>query len=62
MTSNEETARTERLSAAHHMADGVRIMTLRGEIDHITKGDLHNALLPRATQQHRRASWRTWKA
>ncbi|MEU6621977.1 STAS domain-containing protein [Streptomyces litmocidini] len=46
MPSNEETARTERLSAAHYMVDGVRIVTLQGEIDHTTKNVLHNALLP----------------
>ncbi|MFJ4873148.1 STAS domain-containing protein [Streptomyces sp. NPDC088757] len=45
MSSIEETGRPERLSAVHRVVDGVRIVTLQGEIDHTTKDMVQAALL-----------------
>ncbi|MFJ5934036.1 STAS domain-containing protein [Streptomyces sp. NPDC093071] len=46
MTSHDKAERPARLSAAHRVVDGVRITTLRGEIDHDEKDALYQALLP----------------
>ncbi|MFJ5934066.1 STAS domain-containing protein [Streptomyces sp. NPDC093071] len=47
MTSNEESARSDRLSATPRTVGGVRVVTLRGEIDHTTRDVLEHALLER---------------
>jgi anti-anti-sigma factor len=39
--------RSDRLSTEHSTVDGIRVVTLRGEIDHDVKDALHEALLPR---------------
>ncbi|MEW1905507.1 STAS domain-containing protein [Streptomyces sp. NPDC086147] len=44
MTSNEKTDQAERLSVAHHVVDGIRVVTLRGEIDHTAKDTLADVL------------------
>ncbi|WP_435190671.1 STAS domain-containing protein [Streptomyces sp. bgisy126] len=46
MTSNDKAGRTSRLSAEHRVVDGVRIATLRGEIDYDEQDVLREALLP----------------
>ncbi|WP_030221557.1 STAS domain-containing protein [Streptomyces bikiniensis] len=46
MTSNDEAERIARLSAEHRVVDGVRITTLRGEIDYDEQDVLREALLP----------------
>ncbi|MGJ7414572.1 STAS domain-containing protein [Streptomyces cinereoruber] len=48
MTSNEESGRSDRLSATPRTVGGVRVVTLRGEIDHTTKDVLEHALLERS--------------
>ncbi|WP_329274427.1 STAS domain-containing protein [Streptomyces sp. NBC_00691] len=45
MTSNEQTDQTRRLSVQHHVTDGIRVVSLRGEIDHTTKDVVRDALL-----------------
>ncbi|MET9933480.1 MULTISPECIES: STAS domain-containing protein [unclassified Streptomyces] len=45
MTGNDKTEETVRLSAAHHTVDSIRVVTLRGEIDHTTRDVVENALL-----------------
>ncbi|MFC8587364.1 STAS domain-containing protein [Streptomyces sp. NPDC057217] len=47
MTSNEESGRSDRLSATPRTVGGVRVVTLRGEIDHTTRDVLEHALLER---------------
>ncbi|MFF5393439.1 STAS domain-containing protein [Streptomyces sp. NPDC013012] len=46
MTGNDKAERNARLSAAHHMAGGVRIAALHGEIDYDAQDILRQALLP----------------
>ncbi|WP_435190052.1 STAS domain-containing protein [Streptomyces sp. bgisy126] len=46
MTSNDSTGQTERLSVAHRMVDGIRVVTLQGEIDHTAKETLAHVLTP----------------
>ncbi|RSS42586.1 STAS domain-containing protein [Streptomyces sp. WAC08241] len=46
MTSNDNTGQAERLSVAHRMVDGIRVVTLRGEIDHNAKDTLAHVLTP----------------
>ncbi|MFF5638438.1 STAS domain-containing protein [Streptomyces sp. NPDC012825] len=46
MTSNEKTDQAERLSVAHRVVDGIRVVTLRGEIDHTAKDTLADVLVP----------------
>ncbi|MET9932736.1 MULTISPECIES: STAS domain-containing protein [unclassified Streptomyces] len=46
MTSNDKADRPARLSSAHRVAGGVRVATLRGEIDHDEQDTLREALLP----------------
>ncbi|KOX25107.1 MULTISPECIES: STAS domain-containing protein [unclassified Streptomyces] len=46
MTSNEKTDHAERLSVARRMVEGIRVVTLRGEIDHTAKDALADALIP----------------
>ncbi|MGW3561000.1 STAS domain-containing protein [Streptomyces sp. NPDC000963] len=46
MTSNDKTGRVERLSVAHRVVDGIRVVTLRGEIDHTAKDTLARVLTP----------------
>ncbi|MFJ4873368.1 STAS domain-containing protein [Streptomyces sp. NPDC088757] len=46
MTGNEKTDHAERLSVAHRMVDGIRVVTLHGEIDHTAKGTLASVLTP----------------
>ncbi|GGJ27894.1 hypothetical protein GCM10012282_25570 [Streptomyces lacrimifluminis] len=41
----EQAGRPERLSVEHRVLDGVRVVTLRGEIDHQVKGVFQEALL-----------------
>ncbi|MFF1278014.1 STAS domain-containing protein [Streptomyces marokkonensis] len=45
MTPTEHADRPNHLSAEHHVIDGVRVMTLRGEIDHDVQEVLREALL-----------------
>ncbi|MET9929878.1 MULTISPECIES: STAS domain-containing protein [unclassified Streptomyces] len=45
MTGNEETASSQRLSVAHRVIDGVRVVSLEGEIDHTNRDVLQDALL-----------------
>ncbi|GAA2768507.1 hypothetical protein GCM10010103_75490 [Streptomyces paradoxus] len=45
MTHLEKAGRPDRLSAEHHMVSGVRVVTLRGEIDHDVQDVLSQALL-----------------
>ncbi|MDQ0585379.1 STAS domain-containing protein [Streptomyces rishiriensis] len=45
MTDNEYADRPDRFSVVHRMVDGVRVVTVRGEIDHDVKTVLGNALL-----------------
>ncbi|MEK9524244.1 MULTISPECIES: STAS domain-containing protein [Streptomyces] len=47
MTSNEQADRTGRLSVQHRVADGVRVVSLTGEIDHTTKDVVRDALQAR---------------
>ncbi|WP_031070775.1 STAS domain-containing protein [Streptomyces sp. NRRL S-118] len=44
MTHIENADRPARLSAGHRMVEGVRVVTLRGEIDHDVKDQLSEAL------------------
>ncbi|MET7733068.1 STAS domain-containing protein [Streptomyces sp. NPDC005402] len=46
MTDISPTGRPERLHIAHSTVDGIRVVTLRGEIDHDVKEALTAALLP----------------
>ncbi|PVC69402.1 STAS domain-containing protein [Streptomyces sp. CS081A] len=46
MVGNERTDHAERLSVAHRVVDGIRVVTLRGEIDHTAKGLLAGVLVP----------------
>ncbi|WP_053846168.1 STAS domain-containing protein [Streptomyces sp. NRRL B-24085] len=46
MTDISPTGRPERLSVAHSTVDGIRVVTLRGDIDHDVKDVLTTALLP----------------
>ncbi|MGK3938313.1 STAS domain-containing protein [Streptomyces caeruleatus] len=46
MTDISPTDRPERLSIAHSTVDGIRVVTLRGDIDHDVKDELTAALLP----------------
>ncbi|MEX1660007.1 hypothetical protein ABZ960_43895, partial [Streptomyces pseudovenezuelae] len=46
MTDISPTDRPERLFIAHTTADGIRVVTLRGDIDHDVKDALTTALLP----------------
>ncbi|WP_411075733.1 STAS domain-containing protein [Streptomyces sp. cmx-4-7] len=46
MTSNDKAGRAARLSVAHHVVHGARIVTLRGEIDYDEQDVLREALLP----------------
>ncbi|MEW2164922.1 STAS domain-containing protein [Streptomyces sp. NPDC007084] len=48
MTETDKTAQDSRLSVEFSMVDGVRIVALRGEIDHNGRGLLGEALLPSA--------------
>lgn len=45
MTHTEHTDRPDRLLVEHRLVDGVRVVTLRGEIDHDVKDKLSRALL-----------------
>ncbi|MGW7244089.1 STAS domain-containing protein [Streptomyces sp. NPDC054804] len=45
MSDIENTDRTDRFSAVHHMVDGVRVVTVEGEIDHDVRELLSAALL-----------------
>lgn len=47
MTDIQGTDRPDRLSTDHSTTDGIRVVTLRGEIDHDVKDTLHEALMPR---------------
>jgi anti-anti-sigma factor len=47
VTDIQRTGRPDRLSIEHSTVDGIRVVTLRGEIDHGVKEALHQALLPR---------------
>ncbi|MFF5637352.1 STAS domain-containing protein [Streptomyces sp. NPDC012825] len=42
----EALAVAERLSVAHRMVDGIRVVTLHGEIDHTAKDTLADVLIP----------------
>ncbi|WP_411076475.1 STAS domain-containing protein [Streptomyces sp. cmx-4-7] len=44
MTGNDKTDHAERLAVAHRMVDGIRVVTLRGEIDHTAKDTLAEVL------------------
>ncbi|MET9931761.1 MULTISPECIES: STAS domain-containing protein [unclassified Streptomyces] len=46
MSGNQEVQQPSRLSAAVRTVDGVRVVTLRGEIDHTVKDALGQVLLP----------------
>ncbi|MDH6514776.1 stage II sporulation protein AA (anti-sigma F factor antagonist) [Streptomyces sp. SAI-135] len=46
MTDISPTGRPERLSIAHSTVDGIRVVTLHGDIDHDVKDALTTALLP----------------
>ncbi|WP_328543813.1 STAS domain-containing protein [Streptomyces europaeiscabiei] len=46
MTAIEQADRPGRLSVEHRMVDDVRVVTVRGEIDHDVKDILSEALLP----------------
>ncbi|MFB7934073.1 MULTISPECIES: STAS domain-containing protein [Streptomyces] len=46
MTDNQGTDRPDRLSIEHSTVDGIRVVTLRGEIDHGVKDALQHALSP----------------
>ncbi|MFJ4341588.1 STAS domain-containing protein [Streptomyces sp. NPDC088915] len=46
MSDHDYTASPGRLSVTHHTVDGVRIVSLRGEIDHTSRDVLGEALLP----------------
>ncbi|MFE9023883.1 STAS domain-containing protein [Streptomyces sp. NPDC007808] len=46
MTNAHGAARSGRLSIDHTTVDGIRVFTLRGEIDHTAKDELSEALLP----------------
>jgi len=45
VTHPEHAERPERLSIEHRVVDGVRVVTLRGEIDHDVRAKLSTALL-----------------
>ncbi|MCX5372583.1 STAS domain-containing protein [Streptomyces sp. NBC_00015] len=45
MTDIEQAGRPGRLSVEHRMVDGVRVVTVQGEIDHDVKNVLGDALL-----------------
>jgi stage II sporulation protein AA (anti-sigma F factor antagonist) len=45
VTAIENADRPGRLSFEHHVIDDVRVVTVRGEIDHDVKGIFHEALL-----------------
>ncbi|WP_265558973.1 STAS domain-containing protein [Streptomyces hygroscopicus] len=46
MTETEGSAGPDRLAIVRTTVDGIRVITLRGEIDHDTAGGLRQALLP----------------
>ncbi|MGW0336319.1 STAS domain-containing protein [Streptomyces sp. NPDC003011] len=46
MTDTHGAARSGQLSIGHTVVDDVRVVTLRGEIDHGIRGQLSQALLP----------------
>ncbi|MER6135491.1 STAS domain-containing protein [Streptomyces sp. NPDC001815] len=46
MTETHEAAQSGQLSIDHTSVDGIRVVTLRGEIDHTVKDILTEALLP----------------
>lgn len=46
MTDISPTGRPERLSIAHSTVDGIRVVSLRGDVDHDVKDALTAALLP----------------
>ncbi|MFG3029187.1 STAS domain-containing protein [Streptomyces sp. NPDC048253] len=46
MSDIEQADRPDRFSAVHRMVDGVRVVTVHGEIDHDVKELLSAALLP----------------
>ncbi|RSS47128.1 STAS domain-containing protein [Streptomyces sp. WAC08241] len=46
MSGNKEVERSSRLSATVRTVDGVRVVTLRGEIDHTAREVLGQALAP----------------
>ncbi|MFC8194049.1 STAS domain-containing protein [Streptomyces sp. NPDC060006] len=48
MTETHEAAQSGQLSIDHTSVDGIRVVTLRGEIDHTVKDILTEALLPPA--------------
>ncbi|MFE5829277.1 STAS domain-containing protein [Streptomyces sp. NPDC056488] len=45
MSGNEQADRPERLPVAHRAVDGIRVVTLHGEIDHTGKDVLRDALI-----------------
>jgi anti-anti-sigma factor len=45
VTDARKAARSGRLSAGHTAVDGIRVVTVRGEIDHLVKNVLSEALL-----------------
>jgi stage II sporulation protein AA (anti-sigma F factor antagonist) len=47
VTDNQGTSRPDRLSIEDSTVDGIRVVTLRGEIDHGVKDALQQALSPR---------------
>lgn len=47
MRNIQETDRSDRLSIAHSTVGGIRVVTLRGEIDHDSKDALSESLLSR---------------
>ncbi|QJT06394.1 STAS domain-containing protein [Streptomyces asoensis] len=46
MSGIEQADRPDRFSVAHRTVDGVRVVTVQGEIDHDVKNAFSNALLP----------------
>ncbi|MFD3621698.1 hypothetical protein ACFWWT_42230 [Streptomyces sp. NPDC058676] len=58
MTDTHGAARPGHLSIGHTTVDGIRVVTLRGEIDHAVKDMLGEALCP-VTTRRRRGPWWT---
>ncbi|MCX5264634.1 STAS domain-containing protein [Streptomyces sp. NBC_00199] len=54
MTDNQETGRSDRLSVEHASVGDIRVVILRGEIDHDVKDALSEALLSRNDDQGHR--------
>ncbi|MEU1528708.1 STAS domain-containing protein [Streptomyces fagopyri] len=50
MTSTQGTDRPDRLSVEEHTANGIRVVTLCGEIDHDVTDALRDAVMPAAGQ------------